>query len=72
MQWLKSGKGMVTLFLLVLALLFAVQNMAIVQVQFLFWSMSMPQALLVVLLLLVGFLLGWIVSSIFGHRHERM
>lgn len=69
MEWLKSGKGIVTAVLLVLVLLFAVQNLAIVQVQFLFWSMSMPQALLVVLLLVVGFLLGWIVSSFGSHGH---
>lgn len=60
---MKTVKSIITVVLLALVLVFAVQNMVIVQVQFLTWSLSMPRSLLVMVLLLIGFVLGWIVSS---------
>lgn len=41
-------------------LLFIVQNMAMVEIQFLFWSFSLPRTLLLVVLLGIGFLAGWL------------
>jgi uncharacterized integral membrane protein len=49
-----------------LALLFILQNISPTEIQFLFWSTRMPRALLIVLLLLAGFLLGWLAN---GYRH---
>jgi uncharacterized integral membrane protein len=65
---MKTFKSIVVVILLALVLIFAVQNMTIVEVQFLTWSVSLPRSLLVIALLLVGFVLGWIISSFRGHR----
>ena len=54
-----------------LALLFLFQNVSIVEIQFLFWSTSMPRSLLVVLLLLTGFLIGWLSHGFIGQRKHR-
>ncbi|NDY41356.1 DUF1049 domain-containing protein [Dissulfurirhabdus thermomarina] len=52
----------------VLGLLFAVQNAAVVEIRFLFWSLAVSRAVLVVLLLAVGFLVGWIAHGLFSRR----
>ncbi|HZD24814.1 MAG TPA: lipopolysaccharide assembly protein LapA domain-containing protein [Alphaproteobacteria bacterium] len=46
-----------------LAVLFAVQNLATVQVELLLWSLAMPRALLLVLLFAAGFAAGWLVHA---------
>lgn len=51
-----------------LALLFIVQNVATVEIQFLFWSTRMPRSLLIILLLGSGFALGWFLN---GHLRQR-
>ena len=56
-------KAIIGLVLVAMVVTFAVQNATIVDVDFLFWSLSVPRALLVVLLLAVGFILGITVSS---------
>lgn len=47
---------------------FIVQNMAIVEIQFLFWSFSLPRALTLFIVLSAGVLIGWLWHS---HRQER-
>ena len=56
------------LILLTLALLFAVQNAAPVQVRFLFWGFSSSLAVLMVLLLGIGLLAGWIMGRLLNRR----
>lgn len=51
-----------------LALLFLVQNVAMMEVQLLFWSLQMPRALFMFLLLAVGIALGWVLHSYYRHR----
>ena len=51
-----------------LALVFTVQNVAAVDVNFLFWSISMSRALLIVFTLLIGFLLGWFLHAYYAYR----
>jgi putative membrane protein len=48
-----------TIFILV----FILQNTEIVTVNFLFWKMEMSRVILILVLLLVGFLLGYIFRS---------
>lgn len=43
-----------------IGLLFIVQNMAMVEIQFLFWSFSLPRTVLLLGLLGIGFLSGWL------------
>ncbi len=57
-------KAAIALVLVALAGIFAIQNATTVDVNFLVWSLSIPRALLIVVLLVVGFMLGITVSSI--------
>ena len=56
-------KAIIALVLVALVAIFAIQNATTVDVSFLFWSLSIPRAILVVALLVVGFMLGITVSS---------
>jgi len=50
-----------------LALIFIIQNVAIVELKFLFWTLSISRALLMFLILSLGIILGWLLHSYF-HR----
>lgn len=50
--------------------LFIIQNVAIVEIQFLFWSIRMPRSLLMILLLAIGMLMGWLLHAHTKHRKE--
>ena len=54
--------------LLVLAVVFALQNTQVVTLRFLFWQFSLSRALLVLLVLLVGIVVGWLLH---GYRIRR-
>lgn len=56
-------KAIAALVLIAMAALFVMQNATSVDVRFLFWSLSVPRAVLVVILLAAGFILGITVSS---------
>lgn len=56
------------LIIVVLVALFVIQNVAIVEIQFMFWSIQMSRSILMFLLLAVGMMLGWILKS---HFHGR-
>ena len=62
-QALRKLKAILTLLLIGLVAVFAVQNSEDVEIQFLTWSFTTPRALLVVLFLIVGFALGLITTS---------
>lgn len=47
-----------------LVLLFIIQNVAVVEIQFLFWSARLSRSLLMFLVLAVGMVIGW-----FGHGY---
>lgn len=49
-----------------LVVLFIIQNVAVVEIQFLLWSLQMSRALMMFLLLAIGILIGW-----FLHGHWR-
>jgi len=55
----KHFRLIVTIALLLLVALFAVQNSEIVEVEFLIWGLSIPRSLLIFLVLLIGFIVGW-------------
>jgi len=54
-----------------LAVLFIFQNVAVVEVQFLFWSMQVSRALLMFLLFAVGIIVGWFLHSFFNFRRGK-
>ena len=59
-----------TLALLGLLLLFALQNVATVQVRFLFWQIEMPRSLLVLVLLMIGTIIGWFSRTLWALRRR--
>ena len=68
---MQSIKSIFSLLLIIAALVFAIQNIAAVKVQFLLWSFSLPSALLILMLLSIGFLLGVLFYSLLLHRRRR-
>lgn len=63
-------KLIVTLVLVGLAVVFIVQNAAVVDIRFLFWKMSMSRALFMFFMLAVGIVTGWILHSYLLHKKE--
>jgi len=57
----------IILFLAGLTALFIIQNVATVEIQFLFWSTQMPRSILMFLLLAIGIAIGWFLHSHFRH-----
>ncbi|MEL7187802.1 MAG: LapA family protein, partial [Pseudomonadota bacterium] len=55
----------VTLALLMLVVVFLVQNAAMVEIRFLFWEFAMPRSLLVILMLLNGIVIGWFMRAMY-------
>jgi uncharacterized integral membrane protein len=54
-----------------LAVLFVAQNVAPVEIGFLYWRASMSSALLIFFTLMTGFVLGWFSHSYLLHRKSR-
>jgi putative membrane protein len=50
------------------ALIFTVQNVAAVDVTFLFWTISLSRSLLILFTLSIGFLLGWFLHTYYSYR----
>ncbi len=48
--------------------IFITQNVAAVDVTFLFWSLSLSRALLIFFVLMIGFVLGWFLHSYLAYR----
>lgn len=61
-------KLLLMLILASLAVLFIAQNVAVVEIGFLFWRASMSSALLIFFSLMTGFVLGWFTHSYLVHR----
>ena len=53
--------------LLAVVFAFALQNVATVEVKFLFWSASLPRSLLLFFVLAVGVIVGWVLRGVM-HR----
>ena len=57
-------RPVVSFVLIGIVLVFAVQNVADVEVQFLIWSFALPRAILIVVVFALGMLIGWILHSL--------
>ncbi len=53
--------------LILLVMIFAVQNAATVEIRLLFWDVAFPRSLLIFLMLLIGMVIGWSLRSVFRH-----
>ncbi|MDO8811752.1 MAG: LapA family protein [Gallionella sp.] len=54
-----------------MAVIFIVQNVAVVEIGFLFWRASMSGALLICFTLMIGFVLGWFSHSYLLYRKAK-
>lgn len=66
-----NAKLILVLVLTGAAVLFIIQNVAVVEIQFLFWSIQMSRSLLMFFLLAVGMLIGWFLHAWLRHRRVR-
>tara|TARA_R110002096_G_C14308923_1_gene699258 strand:+ start:207 stop:419 length:213 start_codon:yes stop_codon:yes gene_type:complete len=67
---MKKFKTIIMLLLIIAVLIFAIQNVAAVEIQFLLWSFSIPRALMILLLLGTGFVIGLLVASLLRFRQS--
>lgn len=63
-----KAKLITLLIVLVLALIVLVQNTHVVSFRLLFWSVDMSMVVLVLLMLLIGFVLGFVVAKLTGRK----
>ena len=61
-----NSKLVLVLVLAGFTILFIIQNVAVVEIQFLFWSIQMSRSMLILFLLAIGMIIGW-----FLHGHLR-
>jgi uncharacterized integral membrane protein len=64
-----NSKQVLALVLACLLVVFILQNTSDVEIRFLFWSLWMSRALLVILLIISGAVIGWAASS--RRKHEK-
>ncbi len=62
-------KTIILLILLLLCLVILIQNTEVVTLRVLFWTMSMSRILLIPLLILMGFIIGYLVATL--RRREK-
>lgn len=56
------------LILIALASIFIVQNASVVDLRFLFWTLSLSRSLMFVFLVLIGIIIGWLLR---GHMLKK-
>jgi len=61
-------KLLLILILAGLAVIFIIQNVAVVEIQFLFWSFQMSRSLLMFFLLAMGIIMGWFLHGYLKYR----
>lgn len=54
-----------------LVVLFIIQNVNVVEIKFLFWTIQMSRSLLIFILLAIGFIIGWFMHSHFKHKRMK-
>jgi putative membrane protein len=63
-----NTKLIISLILVGLAVIFIIQNVAVVEIHFLFWKMSMSRSLFMFFMLTIGIITGWFGHSYFIHQ----
>lgn len=60
---------LVSIFILVaLVVVFIIQNIAVVEIKYLFWSIQMSLSILMFLLIIIGIVIGWLLHSHFKNN----
>ena len=63
-------KLVISMVLAGLAVLFIVQNAAVVDIKFLFWKLSMSRALFMFFMLAIGIFVGWFLHGYYVHKKQ--
>jgi uncharacterized integral membrane protein len=66
-----SFRLILTLVLTVLVTVFVLQNTAVVEIRFLFWTVAMSRALLIVVMLVIGMALNWLLHGYIALRRNK-
>ncbi|MDH3514008.1 MAG: lipopolysaccharide assembly protein LapA domain-containing protein [Gammaproteobacteria bacterium] len=66
-----SFRLILTLLLSLVVAVFIIQNTAVVEIRFLFWTVSMSRALLILVLLAIGVALSWLLQGYLALRRKR-
>ncbi|MDO9548199.1 MAG: LapA family protein [Candidatus Marinimicrobia bacterium] len=61
-------KIILSLVVAVLVVIFIVQNVAVVDIKFLFWKLSISRSLMMFFLIIVGIIIGWLLKGASFHR----
>ncbi len=64
-------KLLTILILVGFTVLFIIQNVTVVDVQFLFWSIQVSRSLLMFILLAIGIVIGWFLHSYSKYRRGK-
>ena len=64
-------KAYVTIAAAILLLVFILQNMTVVDIRFLFWQFSVSRAIMILLVLLVGMVIGWVLHGLYRVRRPK-
>lgn len=65
-----STKNIVILILVGFLLIFLLQNTQVVEVRFLLWKVSMSRALMLFVMVFVGFFVGWLLTGLKSRKHK--
>lgn len=65
-----NARPILLIVLIGIGVVFAIQNVADVEVQFLLWSFALPRAILILAVLALGMLIGWILHSVHIRRRQ--
>lgn len=68
---IQSFKLSTSLVLIVLATIFLIQNTQVVQINIIFWAISMSTSIMVVMLLVSGILIGWFLNGYLSNKKEK-
>lgn len=60
-----------SLILVILATIFLIQNTQVVDINILFWTISMSGAIMVVSLLIIGVLIGWFLNGYLSNKKNK-
>ena len=63
-----NNKMIIGLVLAGLAVIFIIQNVAVVEIRFLFWTFAMSRSLFMIFLLVIGIVVGWLLNSYYHLR----
>ena len=64
-------KFIIVLVLIALLLIILIQNTQVVTLRLFFWKVGMSQIILIPLTMVIGFVVGFVVSKVIGNRDMR-